>query len=87
MAAVPGRFSRQHGRQKRDDSEACRAAHYVERHQESLEKFLAGIRSRSIRANARDNERMQGFYPSLCVIFGERLRKIGSLKQAQVAEG
>jgi len=48
-----------------DDFEACVAAHYLARHQDSLQEMLRWNLEALDRANAVEDERMKSFYPSL----------------------
>ncbi|MGD3105279.1 hypothetical protein [Streptomyces sp. YGL11-2] len=66
----------------RDDYEACIAAHYLARHQNSPEETLRWNQECLDRADLVGDERVRGFYPSLYVNMGQAHRKLGQLASA-----
>ncbi|MER0481295.1 hypothetical protein ABR737_23650 [Streptomyces sp. Edi2] len=60
-----------------DDYEACIAAHYLARHQNSPEKTLRWNQECLDRAGRVGDERVDGFYPSLYVNMGHACRRLG----------
>jgi len=66
-----------------DDFEACIAAHYVARHQETLEAELAWNREALTRAGAVADERVRGFYPSLYLNLAHSLERLGQIATAR----
>ena len=66
-----------------DDFEACVAAHYVARHQESPEQRLHWNQIALDRANAVRDGRVQAFYPSLYLNMGQSYELLGSADEAQ----
>ncbi|WP_328385682.1 hypothetical protein OHS81_17495 [Streptomyces sp. NBC_00400] len=60
-----------------DDYEACVAAHYVARHQNSPEETLRWNQECLDRAGRVGDERVAGFYPSLYVNMGHACRRLG----------
>ncbi|UKY51474.1 hypothetical protein [Streptomyces inhibens] len=60
-----------------DDYEACIAAHYLARHQNSPEETLRWNQECLDRADRVGDERVRGFYPSLYVNMGQAYRKLG----------
>src|SRR5512139_3746153 len=62
-----------------DDYEACIAAHYVARLQESAEECLRWNQVALDHANAINDERVKDFYPSLYLALG---RLIGNQREA-----
>jgi hypothetical protein len=85
--------------QSRDDYEACIAAHYVARHQTAPEDTLRWNQESLDRANAVNDARVLGFYPSLYLNMakahedlGDRLRarsfyELASAKANSLSEG
>ena len=61
----------------RDDYEACIAAHYLARHQNSAEETLRWNRECLGRADLVGDERVRGFYPSLYINLGNAHRELG----------
>jgi hypothetical protein len=55
---------------RQDDLDACVAAHYVARHQASPAEMLRWNQLALDHARAIDDERVQGFYPSLYLNLG-----------------
>jgi tetratricopeptide (TPR) repeat protein len=68
--------------ESRDDFEACIAAHYVARHQTTVEDELEWNSRALERANLVDDERVQGFYPSLYLNLAHSLEKMGRTGEA-----
>lgn len=54
----------------KDDYDACVAAHFLARHQESPEEMLHWNQEALKRADAVGDERVRGFYPSLYLNMG-----------------
>jgi len=67
----------------RDDYEACIAAHYLARYQESIEETLHWNQEALNRANAVADERVREFYPSLYLNLGHSYEMIGNQTEAQ----
>jgi tetratricopeptide (TPR) repeat protein len=67
----------------RDDYEACVAAHYVARYQESPEDMLRWNREALNRANAVGDDRVKDFYPSLYLNMGRSYETLGNQAEAQ----
>jgi hypothetical protein len=65
-----------------DDFEACIAAHYVARHQETPEAELAWNREALMRADAVADERVRDFYPSLYLNLAHSLERLGHTASA-----
>lgn len=66
-----------------DDYEACIAAHYMARHQETPQAVLHWNQEALTRANTVGDERVQHFYPSLYVNMGHAYELLGDLAAAQ----
>jgi tetratricopeptide (TPR) repeat protein len=66
-----------------DDYEACIAAHYVARLQESLEDNLRWNQEALHRAEAVGDERVQDFYPSLYLNLGKSHEDLGNMDAAR----
>ncbi|MGP8300478.1 hypothetical protein ACTPOK_21640 [Streptomyces inhibens] len=83
QAEAEGRAEEARGRFQRawdiasDDYEACIAAHYLARHQNSPEETLRWNQECLDRADRVGDERVRGFYPSLYVNMGQAYRKLG----------
>ncbi|MGW2006712.1 hypothetical protein [Streptomyces nigrescens] len=60
-----------------DDYEACIAAHYLARHQNSPEETLRWNQECLDRADRAGDERVAGFYPSLHLNMGHACRQLG----------
>ncbi|WUF62786.1 hypothetical protein OG530_21105 [Streptomyces decoyicus] len=60
-----------------DDYEACIAAHYLARHQNSPEETLRWNQECLERADRVGDARVDGFYPSLYVNLGQACRRLG----------
>ena len=65
-----------------DDFEACIAAHYVARHQETLDAELAWNREALTRADAVADARVRDFYPSLYLNLAHSLEQLGHIATA-----
>jgi hypothetical protein len=57
--------------QSKDDYDACIVAHYCARHQRSPQEILRWNQESLDRANAVNDERVRGFYPSLYLNIGK----------------
>ena len=66
-----------------DDFEACIAAHYLARHQETPQEMLRWNKIAFDRAAAVDDERVRGFYPSLYLNLGFSYETLGDRERAQ----
>ncbi len=66
-----------------NDYEACIAAHYVARGQDSVEETLAWNLEALRRADALHDERISAFYPSLYVNVGHSYEQSGQMAEAQ----
>ncbi len=66
-----------------DDYEACIAAHYVARFQDSAEKSLQWNQLALSHALAVDDERIKDFLPSLYLSLGRSYELVGNQDQAQ----
>jgi len=69
--------------QSSDDYERAIAAHYVARHQESLEETLRWNLEALHRADAVGDERVEGFYPSLLLNMGHAHEQLGQWQAAR----
>lgn len=67
----------------RDDYEACIAAHYMARFQESPEEIFYWNREALARAERVGDIRVQGFYPSLYVNMGHAHELLGHAEEAK----
>lgn len=76
-------FYRQAWRAARDDYEACLAAHYVARIQDSPELALHWNEIALARAESSRDERVIPFYPSLYVNLGRSYELLGCMQQAE----
>jgi tetratricopeptide (TPR) repeat protein len=76
-------FYRQAWRAARDDYEACLAAHYVARVQDSPELALHWNEIALARAESSRDERVIPFYPSLYVNLGRSYELLGHMRQAE----
>jgi hypothetical protein len=65
-----------------DDFEACIAAHYVARHQESPQEMLRWNQFALAHAQAGENEEIRGFYPSLYLNLGYCWETLDDREQA-----
>jgi tetratricopeptide (TPR) repeat protein len=70
-------------KQSKNDFDACIAAHYVARHQKTLEETLHWNNEALERAEAVNDERVHGFYPSLYLNFGKAHEDLGNWEQAK----
>jgi hypothetical protein len=66
-----------------DDFEACVAAHYVARYQESPQDRLRWNQEALLRAAAVGDERVCSFYPSLYLNMGHSFEVIGNMAEAK----
>ena len=66
-----------------DDYEACIAAHYLARCQESPEDIFYWNQIALDRAQAVDNERVREFYPSLYLNMGRSYELLGKKAEAE----
>lgn len=66
-----------------DDYEACVAAHYVARFQETPQATFEWNQEALNRANAAADERVQPFYPSLYLNMGHSYEQLGNQEEAQ----
>jgi tetratricopeptide (TPR) repeat protein len=65
-----------------DDFEACIAAHYLARHQDTNEQRLQWNQESLRRAQAAGGERVQDFYPSLYLNLGYSYEQLGEKAKA-----
>jgi hypothetical protein len=68
--------------ESRDDFDACIAAHYVARHQPTVEAELEWNSRALDRANLVGDERVLSFYPSLYLNLAHSLEKVGRTTEA-----
>lgn len=68
---------------RKDDFDACVAAHYVARHQPSHEETLRWNQQALDHADAVRDERVEGFYPSLYLNMGHAYELIGDIGEAR----
>lgn len=66
-----------------DDYEACIAAHYVARCQESPEETFRWNREALARAKAIDDDSIKDFYPSLYLNMGRSYEQLGNQTEAE----
>jgi len=66
-----------------DDYEACIAAHYVARFQESPADQLHWNQQALTHAQAVENDRVRDFFPSLYLNLGRSLERTGNQAEAQ----
>jgi len=66
-----------------DDYEACIAAHYLARHQETVELTLQWNEESLRRAERVGDERVSGFLPSLLLNLGHSHEQLGDLEKAR----
>jgi hypothetical protein len=66
-----------------DDYDACIAAHYVARFQDSAEESLRWNQAALTHAQAVDDERVREFYPSLYLSLGRSYELTGRQAEAQ----
>ncbi len=66
-----------------DDYEACIAAHYVARYQESPEEMLQWNQEALKCANAVKDSRVEDFYPSLYLNMGHSYELLGNQNEAK----
>jgi len=65
-----------------DDFEACIAAHYLARQQETPQDMLYWNQVALEKAKAAEDERVMGFYPSLYLNLGYSYEQLGNLEAA-----
>jgi hypothetical protein len=65
-----------------DDFEACIAAHYLARHQDTPQEKLRWNQEALTRAQAAGDERVNGFYPSLYLNLGHSYEQLGAVEEA-----
>lgn len=70
-----------------DDYEACIAAHYLARFQNSLEESLLWNQVALRHADAVADERVKDFYPSLYLNLGKSHEMLGNLLEARTYFG
>ena len=80
---VARRLSWQAWQIARDDYEACIAAHYVARYQDSKEGMLHWNRKALECAEAVNDGRVEAFYPSLYLNLGQACENTGDMSAAQ----
>jgi len=68
---------------RRDDYEACIAAHYLARFQDSLEETLRWNELALEHARAVKDKKVKDFYPSLYLSLGSAHEKLGDQEKAQ----
>jgi tetratricopeptide (TPR) repeat protein len=68
--------------ESRDDFEACVAAHYVARHQATVDEELEWNRRALERAELVSADRVRGFYPSLYLNLAHSFEKLGRTAEA-----
>jgi len=68
---------------RRDDFDACVAAHYLARHQDHPQATFEWNREALMRARAVGDDRMQSFYPSLYLNMGHSCEQLGDLSEAR----
>lgn len=66
-----------------DDYEACIAAHYVARFQDSAEESLRWNQLALKHADAVNDDRVKDFYPSLYLNLGRSYELVGNQSEAQ----
>jgi hypothetical protein len=68
---------------RRDDFDACIAAHYVARHQDNPEETFHWNQEALNRADAVGDDRVRDFYPSLYLNMGRSHEDCGDLTKAK----
>ncbi len=68
---------------RKDNYDACIAAHYVARFQDSAEESLRWNQIALDHANAVKDERVKDFYPSLYLSLGRSYELVGNPSEAQ----
>lgn len=66
-----------------DDYEACIAAHYVARFQDTPEETFRWNQEALNRADAVNDDRVKAFYPSLYVNMGKSYEELGNREEAE----
>lgn len=69
-------------RARTNDFEACVAAHYVARHQATLQETLHWNQEALRYADAVADDRVREFYPSLHLNVGDSLERLGRIDEA-----
>ena len=69
--------------QSNSDYDACIAAHYVARHQKMPDDVLRWNQESLDRANAVNDDRVHGFYPSLYLNMGKSHEDLGNREEAR----
>jgi len=69
--------------ERHDDFDACIAAHYVARDQKTPEEALRWNQESLDRANTVNDERTDGFYPSLYLNMGKAHEDLGNREEAR----
>ncbi len=67
----------------RDDYEACIAAHYIARYQDSPQETLRWNQEALSRADLVGDERVRDFYPSLYVNMGHSHEMLGNIAESK----
>jgi hypothetical protein len=67
----------------KDDYDACIAAHYLARCQETAAETLRWNQIALARADAVDDDRIRAFYPSLYLSLGRAYELMGDFNEAQ----
>jgi tetratricopeptide (TPR) repeat protein len=80
---TPARLYGQAWRAAQDDYDACIAAHYVARFQDSPEATLRWNQVALSHARASRDERVRGFYASLYINLGRSYEMVGNLAEAK----
>jgi hypothetical protein len=68
---------------RKDDFDACVAAHYLARHQPSPEETLRWNREALSRAEKVGDDRVRGFFPSLYLNLGRSYEDVGDPGEAR----
>lgn len=68
---------------RRDDFDACIAAHYLARHQDTIEATFRWNQEALSRADAVPDDRVRGFYPSLYLNLGKSFEDRGDASEAR----
>jgi tetratricopeptide (TPR) repeat protein len=68
---------------RRDEYDACVAAHYLARHQDDPQAVFRWNKEALDSANALGDERVEGFYPSLYLNMGHSFETLGNRAEAR----
>ena len=68
---------------RKNDYDACVAAHYLARHQDNPQAVLEWNRESLNRANALNDDSVQSFYPSLYLNLGHSYETLGNRVEAR----